>query len=95
MDENKLLPKLSQNLLESLNDEEYYDVTIEVEIFQVILRYIYSGKISLNEYDTSDIIKILVTGNELGLQDLINYLQSYLVETKANWMEQNFNLKNF
>ncbi|EXX77710.1 uncharacterized protein OCT59_027260 [Rhizophagus irregularis] len=140
MDENKLLPKLSQNLLESLNDEEYYDVTIEVgndpyikifrahmvilhyrstylrrilttnrkkndetlvhiklpnilpEIFQVILRYIYSGKISLNEYDTSDIIKILVTGNELGLQDLINYLQSYLVETKANWMEQNFNL---
>ena len=30
MDENKLLPRLSQNLLESLNDEEYYDVTIEV-----------------------------------------------------------------
>jgi hypothetical protein len=30
MDENKFLPKLSQNLLEILNDEEYYDVTIEV-----------------------------------------------------------------
>ena len=27
---NKLLPKLSQNLLEILNDEEYYDITIEV-----------------------------------------------------------------
>jgi hypothetical protein len=26
----KLLPKLSQNLLETLDDEEYYDVTIEV-----------------------------------------------------------------
>jgi hypothetical protein len=26
----KLLPKLSQNLLEILNDEEYYDITIEV-----------------------------------------------------------------
>ena len=24
------LPKLSQNLLEILNDEEYYDITIEV-----------------------------------------------------------------
>ncbi|EXX63879.1 uncharacterized protein OCT59_027267 [Rhizophagus irregularis] len=140
MDENKLLPRLSQNLLESLNDEEYYDVTIEVgndpyvkifrahmvilhyrstylrrilttnkkkndetlvhiklpnilpEIFQVILRYIYSGKISLDEYDTSDIIKILVAGNELGFQELITYLQSYLIETKTNWMEQNFNL---
>ncbi|POG63794.1 hypothetical protein GLOIN_2v1682430, partial [Rhizophagus irregularis DAOM 181602=DAOM 197198] len=27
---NKLLPKLSQNFLEILNDEEYYDITIEV-----------------------------------------------------------------
>ena len=27
---NKFLPKLSQNLLEILEDNEYYDVTIEV-----------------------------------------------------------------
>src|SRR5436305_8988678 len=27
---NKFLTKLSQNLLEILNDEEYYDITIEV-----------------------------------------------------------------
>ena len=32
MTDNKLLPKLSQDLLEILNDEEYYDVTIEVGI---------------------------------------------------------------
>ncbi|EXX74099.1 uncharacterized protein OCT59_027119 [Rhizophagus irregularis] len=140
MDDNKFLTKLSQNLLDVLNDEEYYDVTIEVgndpyikifrahmvilhyrstylrrilsinkkkndgtlvhiklpnilpEIFQIILRYIYGGKISLEEYDTSDIIKILVAGSELGLQELITYLQSFLIETKANWMEFNFNL---
>jgi hypothetical protein len=30
MVKHELLPKLSQNLLEILNDEEYYDVTIEV-----------------------------------------------------------------
>ena len=31
VDNNKLLPKLSQNLLEILNnDDEYYDITIEV-----------------------------------------------------------------
>jgi hypothetical protein len=30
MTDNKFLPKLSQNLLEILNDEEYYDITIEV-----------------------------------------------------------------
>ena len=30
MTDNKLLLKLSQNLLESLEDDEYYDITIEV-----------------------------------------------------------------
>ncbi|GES99116.1 carbohydrate-binding module family 13 protein [Rhizophagus clarus] len=35
------------------------------EIFQIILRYIYCGKLSLKEYDISDIIKILVAGKLL------------------------------
>jgi hypothetical protein len=30
MVDNKFLPKLSQNLLEILGDDEYYDITIEV-----------------------------------------------------------------
>ena len=30
MNNNTFLPKLSQNLLEILNDDEYYDVTIEI-----------------------------------------------------------------
>ncbi|RIA79027.1 BTB/POZ protein [Glomus cerebriforme] len=140
MDDNKLLPKLSQNLLEILDDDEYYDITIEVgndpyvkifrahmvilnyrspylrrilstnrkkndgilthiklpnilpKIFQIMLRYIYGAKLSLIEYDTLDIIKILVAANELGLQDLIIHLQSFLIENKKNWIKQNFNL---
>jgi hypothetical protein len=32
MDDDKFLTNLSQNLLEILNDDEYYDVTIEVGI---------------------------------------------------------------
>ncbi|GBC18020.2 BTB/POZ protein [Rhizophagus irregularis DAOM 181602=DAOM 197198] len=66
MDDNTFLPKLSQNLLEILEDNEYYDTTIEV-VFQIILRYIYGGRLSLKEYDTLDIIKILVAANELKL----------------------------
>ena len=30
MDNNEFLPELSQNLLETLNDDEYHDITIEV-----------------------------------------------------------------
>ncbi|GBB87381.1 hypothetical protein RclHR1_13840002 [Rhizophagus clarus] len=142
MYDDKFLPQLSQNLLEILEDNEFYDTTIEVgndpyvktfrahmvilnyrssylrrilstyvnkkkndgilahiklpniqpEIFQMVLRYIYGGRLSLEEYDTSDIIKILVASSELNLQELITHLQSFLIENKKNWMEQNFNL---
>src|SRR5579871_6007998 len=55
-------------------------------------RYIYGGTLSLEEYEISDIVKILVAANELGLQELVVYLQSFLLENKGNWMEQNFSL---
>ncbi|GES96369.1 carbohydrate-binding module family 13 protein [Rhizophagus clarus] len=81
MDDDKFLPKLSQNLLKILDDDEYHDIIIEVgndpyknketlvhiklpnilpEIFQIILRYIYGGRLSLDECDTLRIIKVLV-----------------------------------
>ncbi|PKY31519.1 hypothetical protein RhiirB3_449159 [Rhizophagus irregularis] len=52
------------------------------EIFQMILRYIYGGRLSLEEYDTSDIIKILIAANELSLQELVAHLQLFLIENK-------------
>ncbi|UZO02530.1 uncharacterized protein OCT59_021010 [Rhizophagus irregularis] len=88
----KFYPKLSQNLLEILDDD---DITIEVEFYQQIKRkmmklwYIYGGELTLEEYDISD---ILVTASELSLRELNNYLQSFLVKNKASWIEQNFNL---
>ncbi|CAB4430235.1 unnamed protein product [Rhizophagus irregularis] len=140
IDNYRFLPKLSQNFLEILNDDEYYDINIEVgndphvktfhahmiilnyrspylrsklstnkqnndgtlahielpnilpEIFEMILRYIYGGKLSLKECDSTDIIKLLIAAKELDLQELITYIQSFLIEYKANWMEQNFDL---
>ncbi|RIA88809.1 hypothetical protein C1645_825798 [Glomus cerebriforme] len=41
------------------------------------LRYIYGGSLSLEEYDTSDIIKILFAASELSLQELITYIESF------------------
>ncbi|GES83717.1 carbohydrate-binding module family 13 protein [Rhizophagus clarus] len=92
MDYDEFLPKLSQNYLEILNDEEYFDITIEVEIFQAILTYIYGGRLSLTKYDTPDILKILIAASELNLQELVIHLQSFLIQIKANWIERNFNL---
>ncbi|GES93617.1 hypothetical protein GLOIN_2v1773702 [Rhizophagus clarus] len=65
---------------------------ISPEIFQIILKYIYGGILLLNEQDTSDILKILAAADELCLQELINYLQEYLIENKSEWIMQNFEL---
>jgi hypothetical protein len=48
----------------------------------------------LETYDAFNIIKILEAADELSLQELITYLQTYLIENNANWIEQNFNLVN-
>jgi hypothetical protein len=61
-------------------------------IYVFYFRYIYGGKLPLEEYDISDIFKILVTASELSLQELNNYLQSFLIEKNSSWLEQNFNL---
>ena len=56
------------------------------------VRYIYGGSLSLEEYDISNIIKILIAARELSLQELISHLQSFLIKNEAKWIEQNFNL---
>ncbi|EXX54588.1 hypothetical protein RirG_233070 [Rhizophagus irregularis DAOM 197198w] len=56
------------------------------------LWYIYGGEPSLKNYDNLDIIKIMVAASELNLQELVIYTQSFLINYKADWMEQNFSL---
>jgi hypothetical protein len=46
----------------------------------------------LSEQDTSDILKVLVAADELQLNELVDYLQSYLIKNKSSWMEQRFEL---
>ena len=46
----------------------------------------------MEEYDTLEVIKILEAASELSLQELISRLQSFLIENRTNWVEQNFSL---
>ncbi|RIA83041.1 hypothetical protein C1645_834414 [Glomus cerebriforme] len=101
MVDNILLPKLSQHLLGVLNDEEYYDIIIEVgndpykndgtlthiklpnispETFQIILRYIYGGRLPLKEYDNLDMIKLLFAANELDLSSISEKLLISIIQ---------------
>ncbi|GBC29173.2 BTB/POZ protein [Rhizophagus irregularis DAOM 181602=DAOM 197198] len=59
------------------------------ETFQIILEYIYGGILSLDKKDTSD-LEVLATADKLNLQELVDYLQGYLIENKSEWLEQHF-----
>ncbi|GBC52956.2 BTB/POZ protein [Rhizophagus irregularis DAOM 181602=DAOM 197198] len=65
---------------------------ISPEIFQIILKYIYGGIFPLNGRDDSEIIKVMLAADEFLLQELVDYIQNYLIENKSEWMEQNFEL---
>ncbi|PKK70381.1 hypothetical protein RhiirC2_779767 [Rhizophagus irregularis] len=101
----KLTQKTSQNYIELLDDNEYYDITVEVgkdpnvKIF--LSEYITRGfpnyfKVFLWWYSFVEwticfkIFQILLAADELFLQELIDYLQKYLIENKSEWMEQHF-----
>ncbi|EXX64519.1 hypothetical protein RirG_096740 [Rhizophagus irregularis DAOM 197198w] len=65
---------------------------ISPEIFQIILKYIYGGIIFFNEQETLEILKVLIAADKLHLQELVDYLQKYLIENKVELMKQNFGL---
>ena len=60
------------------------------KFFKVKIFHIYGRIFSLNVQDASNFI-IMVAADEL-LQELVDYLQKYLVENKSEWMEQHFEL---
>ena len=44
----------------------------------------------MNGQDTSDFFKVLAAADKLHLQELVDYLQKYLIENNSEWMEQHF-----
>jgi hypothetical protein len=44
----------------------------------------------LNGQEISNFLKVLAVADELHLQELVIYLQKYLIENESEWMEENF-----
>ncbi|EXX62525.1 uncharacterized protein OCT59_025432 [Rhizophagus irregularis] len=65
---------------------------ISPEVFQIILKYIYGGTLSLSGQDALEILKLLIAAEEMLLQELVDYLQKYFIKNKSEWMEQHFEL---
>ncbi|RHZ90168.1 hypothetical protein Glove_5g72 [Diversispora epigaea] len=60
------------------------------QIFEIILKYIYSGNINIENTDTKTICKLMFNANELKLKELSRKLERYLIESKAPWLRAHF-----
>ncbi|GET03217.1 kinase-like domain-containing protein [Rhizophagus clarus] len=63
--EKREIEKLTKEIGSTRKDQAHIKLpNISPDIFQLVLRYIYGGRLSLEEFDTSDIIKILVVSKK-------------------------------
>ncbi|KAG9300218.1 hypothetical protein G9A89_002664 [Geosiphon pyriformis] len=63
---------------------------ISPNIFEVALRYIYNGEISIDKFKVSEILELLIVANEFILENLINYLEDYIIEHHEKELKENF-----
>ncbi|RHZ51588.1 hypothetical protein Glove_476g90 [Diversispora epigaea] len=63
---------------------------ISVKVFNVIIKYIYGGTISLEKFENSIIFDLLMASQELDLDELVEHLQTHLITNNASWLRLNF-----
>ncbi|PKY30573.1 hypothetical protein RhiirB3_447728 [Rhizophagus irregularis] len=59
-------------------------------IFDMVLRYIYTGELDLTEQSGENILNLLVASDELLLEELFIHVQNYLIIKQTNWVRENF-----
>ncbi|GBC17626.2 hypothetical protein GLOIN_2v1769270 [Rhizophagus irregularis DAOM 181602=DAOM 197198] len=62
---------------------------ISPQLFEVILRFIYCGRIDLEKLQGPDILKLLIAVDGLGIQTLVIHTQEYLIEHQFEYLQQN------
>ncbi|CAG8663899.1 27503_t:CDS:2, partial [Racocetra persica] len=62
---------------------------ISPRIFKEILQYLYTGTIDLAQQDGTDLIKILVAADELGLQKIVEIIKQYLIDNQSELLIRN------
>ncbi|RGB35307.1 hypothetical protein C1646_759478 [Rhizophagus diaphanus] len=57
------------------------------DIFEIILRFVYYGTINLFELKGSEILKLLIASDELGLDKLTKYTQEFLIKHQNEFLK--------
>ncbi|RHZ77117.1 hypothetical protein Glove_185g22 [Diversispora epigaea] len=87
-------PYFKKNFDEITFNEDHVKVlklpNISVKAFDVIIKYIYGGKFSLEKLENSVIFDLLIASNELELDELVEHLQTHLINNCASWLRLKF-----
>ncbi|GES81067.1 hypothetical protein GLOIN_2v1870090 [Rhizophagus clarus] len=62
---------------------------VSPHLFNIILRFIYCGNIELKSLQGPDVLKLLIAVDELNIQQLVSYIQEYLIEHQTEFLHQN------
>ncbi|RIB28426.1 hypothetical protein C2G38_2239511 [Gigaspora rosea] len=63
---------------------------VTIQQFEIIIKYIYGGIVSLKDHDTSFVFDLMVMTYEFLFEELAKHLETYLIETKASWLRLHF-----
>ncbi|PKK72425.1 BTB-domain-containing protein [Rhizophagus irregularis] len=63
---------------------------INPAVFEIILRYMYTGEVDLPNTLGINVLGLLIASDELLLKELFKHVQDYLIEKQANWIQKNF-----
>ncbi|RIA85208.1 hypothetical protein C1645_808395 [Glomus cerebriforme] len=63
---------------------------ITPSIFDMILKYIYTGELDLTNQSGDDILGLLIASDELLIEELLKHVQDHLIEEQTNWVQENF-----
>ncbi|RHZ83257.1 hypothetical protein Glove_99g112 [Diversispora epigaea] len=63
---------------------------ITPSVFEVILKYIYSGKVDFMNCRGQNTLDLLFAAEELGLIEILEYIQDHLIHNQEEWMDTNF-----
>ncbi|CAG8619782.1 6642_t:CDS:2, partial [Paraglomus occultum] len=58
--------------------------------FEMILKYLYTAKIEVEDKDVTYLLDVLVAADELLLTEMTDCIESYLLQNKAEWLRQNY-----
>ncbi|CAJ0872212.1 20006_t:CDS:2 [Entrophospora sp. SA101] len=64
-------------------------VFIKPNTTPVVFDLILGGKVDLNRQDNMDILELLITADELLLDELFDHVQRYLLDFKSDWLKRN------